>query len=106
MLVFNLHVGPQLQEEHCVEEGGEGAPCRSEVIPLEVDDCDGDDEEAGDVDHLQQEAEALPNPLLKYVPRCTRWFGKQNQDGTWVGQVGQSGNSRKTFLATLNLPKR
>ena len=65
MPVFYLHVGPQLQEEHCVEEGCECAPCRSEVIPLEVDDCDWDDEEAGDVDDLQQEAEALPDPLLK-----------------------------------------
>ena len=36
------------------------------MVPLEVDDCDGDDEEAADVDDLQQEAEALPDPLLKF----------------------------------------
>ena len=86
MPVFYLHVGPQLQEEHRVEEGGEGAPCRPEVVPLEVDDCDWDDEEAADVDDLQQEAEALPDPFLKYVPRCTKWFVKHNQDARYNSQ--------------------
>ena len=65
LCIYNLHVRPQFKEENRVEEGGEGAPAGAEVVALEVDDCDGDEEEAGDVDDLQQEAEALPDPLLK-----------------------------------------
>ena len=40
------------------------------MVSLEVDDCDGDEEEAGDVDDLQQEAEALSDPLLKGIVSC------------------------------------
>ena len=63
----DLHVGPQFKEENRVEEGGEGATTGPEMVSLEVDDCDGDEEEAGDVDDLQQEAEALSDPLLKGI---------------------------------------
>ena len=68
--VYDLHVGPQLEEEDGVEEGGECSPAGAQVVALQVDDGDRHEEEAADVDHVQQEAEALADPLLKRTVPC------------------------------------
>ena len=73
----DLHVGPQLEEEDGVEEGGECAPAGAQVVALQVDDGDRHEEEAADVDHVQQEAEALADPLLKRTVPCLDRNSKQ-----------------------------
>ena len=62
--MVDLDVRPELQEEHRVEERGEGAAPRAQVLAPQVDDGDRHEEEAGDVDDVQQEPDALPDPFL------------------------------------------